>query len=266
ENYREALIAELDEMGFEGFQQHEDEIDAFIPQNRFHIGDREHIQRLLAVYPGRNFIQTEEIIERQNWNREWEKTIQPQQIGSFLVKPTWSNKEGRGQIVLQIDPKMAFGTGYHATTRLMLKELPNLISSPMNILDAGTGTGILAIASIKLGASKVVAFDNDEWSIQNTRENIILNDTAEQIEVRAGSMEVIDSKEKFDAILSNINKNTILQMLESFQKHLEQNGKLLLAGILKSDEGEVSQQLDEAGFELLRVSREESWIAVLAEK
>lgn len=96
------------------------------------------------------------------------KTIQPQSIGKFLIRPSWLNtKPEENQILLEIDPKMAFGTGYHATTRLMLKMLPKLIHGGEKVLDAGTGTGILAIAAAKLGTEKVIAFDNENTSVQN---------------------------------------------------------------------------------------------------
>lgn len=267
ENYQEALIAELDELGFEGYQQFDNEIFAFVQKKDFEIGDRERIHHLLAVYPGDNFVQTEEIVAEQNWNLEWEKSIKPQSIGPFLVKPTWLNKKPENdQILLEIDPKMAFGTGYHATTRLMLMQLPDLITPDITILDAGTGTGILAIAAVKLGAAKVVAFDNDEWSIKNTKENLFLNTTKEQVDVRLGSIEVVKADETFDVILANINKNIILKMLKPFQERLKPKGMLLLSGLLKTDEKELKQRLNENGLLPLRIKQEEEWIAILAEK
>lgn len=266
EAYQEPLIAELDAMDFDGFEQLEGQLIAFIGQTKFTIGQRERINQILSVYPGDNFIEEEQVVEDQNWNKKWEETIQPIEVGQFLIKPTWSNKKAKGKIVLEIDPKMAFGTGYHATTRLMLRELPKLISPNIKVLDAGTGTGILSIAAVKLGAGHVTAFDYDEWSVQNTEENLRLNDTFRKVEVRLGSMEVINLDEKFEVILANINKNMILEMLDSFQGCLNNQGKLLISGLLKTDENEVMQGLNEAGFKPKHVAQEAEWIAILAEK
>ncbi len=280
EKYQEALIAELEEMEFEGYQQFDDELIAFISQKNFHIGDRERIERLLAVYPGKNFIQAEKPVEERNWNSEWEQTIQSQEIGSFLVKPTWVNrKPEEGQILLEIDPKMAFGTGCHATTRLMLKMVPEYIKPQSKVLDAGTGTGILAIAAAKSGAEKIIAFDMDERSVQNASENILLNEEVDKVEIRQGSIETICKADSlgrrslgagglpdFDVILANINKNTIFEMLPAFSKMLTEEGTLLLSGILKQDEPEVKHHLKQNELKFVKAKQEKEWLVVCASK
>lgn len=267
EEYQEALVSELEEMGFEGYQLFDDELIAYIQQKNFQIGDRERIEQLLGVYPGSNFVQTEQIVEERNWNREWEKTIQPKIIDCFLVKPTWSKKQAdKDKIVLEVDPKMAFGTGCHATTGLMLKMLSDLISPGQKVLDAGTGTGILAIAAAKLGAERVIAFDNDNWSVQNARENILLNEVEKKVEIRQGSIETVIQEENFDAILVNINKNTIIEMLEAFKKLLSEEGFMLLSGLLKKDEPDINGKLKKNGLKLIKIEQEQEWIAIHASK
>lgn len=265
EEYQEPLIAELEQIGFEGYQQLDEELVAYISQSDLQIGDREHIEQLLAVYPGNNFIQTEEIVNQQNWNREWEKTIDTVVVGDFLIKPTWSTEPVKAnQILLEIDPKMAFGTGYHATTRLMLKMLSQIDLTDKSILDAGTGTGILAIAAVKRGAKSVIAFDIDEWSIKNTQENILINKVDNKIDVREGSIEVV--KEKFDIILANINKNTIISFLNSFSKQMNSSGILLLSGFLNDDEQEIKDHLKRNNLKLVKTVEEEEWLSVVAKK
>lgn len=266
EEYQEPLIAELEQIGFEGYQQLDEELVAYISQSDLQIGDREHIEQLLAVYPGNNFIQTEEIVNQQNWNREWEKTIDTVVVGDFLIKPTWSTEPVKAnQILLEIDPKMAFGTGYHATTRLMLKMLSQIDLTDKSILDAGTGTGILAIAAVKRGAESVIAFDIDEWSIKNTQENILINKVDNKIDVREGSIEVVE-EEKFDIILANINKNTIISFLNSFSKQMNSSGILLLSGFLNDDEQEIKDHLKRNNLKLVKTVEEEEWLAVVAKK
>lgn len=267
DEYQESLIAELSEIEFDAFQQLDEELITFIAKERFHIGDRERIERLLAGYPGEGYIQSEEVVADQNWNEEWEKTISAQRIGPFLVKPTWSSERpSKDEILLEIDPKMAFGTGYHETTRLMLRQLPDFINKGDSIVDAGTGTGILAIAAVKLGAEKVLAFDIDEWSITNTRENIYLNKTADTITVKKGSIETLGDNELFDGILANIERNIILEMIPAFLAHLKQKGRLLVSGILKKDEDVVLEKLVEHKFSHVKTVQENEWVALWLEK
>jgi ribosomal protein L11 methyltransferase len=267
DEYQESLITELSDMEFDSFQQLHDELITYIPKEQFQIGDRERIERLLAAFPGEVYVRSEEIVADQNWNMEWEKTIQAQEIGLFLVRPTWSTVTPEAdQILLEIDPKMSFGTGYHETTRLMLKQLSIIINKGDLILDAGTGTGILAIASIKLGAKKVIGFDTDDWSITNASENILLNKVADKIDIKKGSMEVIKGEILYDGILANIERNTITEMLPNFSNHLKKEGTLLISGILEDDEELVTGKLNKNNFEHIETMQENEWIAIWAKK
>jgi len=254
-------------MEFDGFQQLENELITYISQERFHIGDRERIERLLAGFAGDGYIRSEEVVAEQNWNAEREKTIQPQSIGPFFVKPTWATKKAEeGQITLEIDPKMAFGTGYHETTQLMLRQLPKIIEKGQTVLDAGTGTGILAIAAAKLGASQVLGFDIDEWSVTNARENIYLNDVAEQIRIEQGThVEAVDN-EKFDVILANIHQQVIADMIPFFSQSLKENGQLLLSGLLERDENKTREILRKNEIDHHQTLQLNEWIRIWAEK
>lgn len=263
--YQETLIAELGEMEFDGFQQTDDELITYIARERFHVGDRDRIELLLAGFPGEGFVKSEEVVDEQNWNQEWEQTVRAQSIGRFLVRPTWSIEEaGPEQILLEIDPKMAFGTGYHETTRLMLRRLPEIVERGDRVLDAGTGTGILAIAAAKLGAGDVFAFDIDDWSITNARENIYLNQVADQITLREGTHAAVDKEASFDIILANIQLNIITEMMPFFTNHLRNGGQVLLSGLLESDEDEIRDVLDNNGLDIVKISQENEWIAIEA--
>lgn len=266
ERYQESLIAEMAEFEFNAFEQREGRLITYVPKERFAAGDRERIERLLAAHPGGGRIQSEEVVADRNWNEQWEKTIRAQRIGRFLVRPTWSSESvPEGMILLEIDPKMAFGTGYHETTRLMLKLLPGAVEKGDRVLDAGTGSGILAIAAARLGAGRVLAFDIDGWSIDNTRENILLNDVSGIVEVKKGSVEVAGGEGVFDLVVANIQRNTILDMLPAFRGHMDPGGILLLSGLLKSDRREVAAAL-EGDFAVEEVAAENEWIAVRARR
>ncbi|MDX1586709.1 MAG: 50S ribosomal protein L11 methyltransferase [Balneolaceae bacterium] len=265
DDYQEPLISELLEMEFDAFEQQDGRIITYVPKERFSDVHRERIEGILRAYPGDGFIETEEVVADRNWNEEWEKTIVAQTIGSFYVKPTWQKGEPEGdEILLEIDPKMAFGTGYHETTRLMLKLLPEVIEEEDLVLDAGTGTGILAIASIKLGARKAFAFDIDEWSITNTRENILINSVDEQVAVRKGSLETIPRGSSYDVVLANIERNTILDMLPEMKGLLKTEGRLLLSGLLEKDKEAVTGELNRLDLNVREIHRENEWIAIYA--
>lgn len=265
DEYQEALIAELFDMGFDGFEQLDDQIITYTAKENFSVGDRERMDQLLAGFPGNGFIESEEIVADQNWNEQWEETISAQIIGGFYVKPTWDNSvTPANKILLEIDPKMSFGTGYHETTRLMLRFLTDVLEEGDHIIDAGTGTGILSIAAIKLGAQSAFAFDIDEWSINNTLENIILNGVSKKITVKEGSSEVIPEGEKADVILANIQKNIIMNLMPDFINSLKEDGNILLSGLLEEDKGEIIKELDSLKLKIVNIRQENEWIAIHA--
>jgi ribosomal protein L11 methyltransferase len=266
DKYQEPFIAELFDIGFDGFEQRDDQVITYILKKDFGISDRERIDTLLAAYPGDGFIESEEVVADQNWNQQWEETIKAQTVGRFFIKPTWSEETiPKGKTLLEIDPKMSFGTGYHETTRLILELLPNVIAENDFVIDAGTGTGILSIAAIKLGARKAFAFDIDEWSISNTRENILLNGVDQYIEVKKGSSEVLSEQRKADVVLANIERNTILDIFSDLDAILKKGGVLVLSGLLEKDKSSVLPVLEDT-YQVLAIPQQNEWIAIQAEK
>lgn len=264
DDYQESLIYELSEMDFDAFEQLDDQVITYIPRERFSDVSRERIEQILRSYPGDGFIESEEVIADQNWNEEWEKTIQPKEIGRFFVKPTWSTETAPpGTILLEIDPKMSFGTGYHETTQLMLEMLPEVIEGGERVMDAGTGTGILAIAAIKLGARRALAFDIDEWSVTNSLENILLNEVNDQIKVLEGSAEVIPVDAQFEVVLANIERNPILNLLPDLHKVLSPEGTILLSGLLVKDEQVVLNRANEFGLLPKQRRQKKDWLALM---
>lgn len=213
DDLHELVIAELFELDFEGFEQENNLLIASVPSSRFDDVKREEITKILYSFDDAELIK-EELVSPQNWNEKWENSIEPQTIGNFYVRPTWAKElpSDSDLTELLIDPKMAFGTGYHATTRLILGWLSEIINKGDKVLDAGTGTGILGIATLKLGADSVFGFDIDEWSEDNSKENIALNEV-EGFEVKLGSTEVIPSDSVFDVILANINRNALIELI-----------------------------------------------------
>jgi len=265
EEYQEHLIAELMDLDFYGFEQFDNQLISFVEQPRFNDSNREIIEQMISSIPGASFVEMTEVQE-QNWNAIWEQSIRAQEIGSFFVRPTWSTEEpGDGKIVLEIDPKMSFGTGYHATTRLILTQLDRLNIANKRVLDAGTGTGILAIAACKLGAKKVIGFDFDPLSERNANENALINNIDSRLEIRLGGFEQVENEPPFDIILANINRNVILEYLGEMISLLAPGGTLCLTGLLHTDEETVRDELRAYPVEVTDLRSEEEWILLQTE-
>lgn len=267
DDYHELLIAELFELDFIGFQQEEDLLVAAIEQHLWDEVKREALIHILQSYPVNSSIEKESIIESQNWNKLWEQSIKAQRIGPFLVKPSWSGDEPLDdEIELIIEPKMAFGTGYHSTTYLLLNWIPELVQKNFQVLDAGTGTGILVIAAAKLGAASCFGFDTDEWSKHNAEENAALNGVNMRCEFALGSTEVIPPNRKYDLILANINRNTIIELLPVLVESLKNKGSILLSGLLQSDENTILNQPILNSFNHKETRIRDEWIAMYLQR
>jgi ribosomal protein L11 methyltransferase len=185
---------------------------------------------------------TETRVENQNWNEEWEKTINVIEISDrIVVKPSFKNYDVKpGQLILHIDPKMSFGTGEHETTKLMLLLSEKYTEQGMKVLDVGTGTGVLAICAVKLGASKALAIDNDEWCKLNGEENIERNDLRDKIEIRHCEINDVQENE-FDLVMANINRNILLEIIPTLSEKTKSKGIIILSGLLREDEQIITE-------------------------
>jgi ribosomal protein L11 methyltransferase len=205
----------------------------------------------------------ETVVEPQNWNAVWESSFELVIVPGFCtVRAAFHamNPETPHDIV--ITPKMSFGTGHHATTRLMIQAMRELAFPGQRVLDFGTGTGILAILAAQLGASMVLAIDNDEWSVDNARENIAANKT-DTVQIRQGSLEAVPATEQFDIILANINRHILLSHMPDMYGLLRTGGKLLLSGIFAVDEYAITEKAILSGFKKHSIMQEGDWIAML---
>lgn len=263
ESLQEQMIAELLDFGFTSFEQFDQSLHCFMSSENLNEKTLSHIRNLLQRYSLLDQIKIEQI-EEANWNERWEQSIRPVRTGPFLIYPSWFTVQPETDMIpIQIDPKMSFGTGIHATTRLMLRSLPGLMAAnPTNVLDAGTGTGILAIAAAKLGAQSVTGFDIDPWSKRNAMENRKANRVEKQTTFLLGSIEQLPENTRFDLILANINRNTILEMAHALVKRLRPKGSLLLSGLLYSDRSRILEAFEKEGLNLMGEEREEEWISL----
>ncbi len=203
-----------------------------------------------------------ERFEKQNWNKEWEDSITPVRVSDrFIIAPSWhpvhSNPD---EIVLVIDPKMSFGTGFHATTRLMLRLMENATKPGDVVLDVGTGTGVLAIAAIKLGASFAEGMDIDEWSKENAEENCVRNGVLNEVRIHHGSLETVCGP--YDLILSNITRNDNIDMLPALSGMLPPGGRIVLSGFYYTDRDDMIAAIEANGLELTDELSEDEWHAI----
>jgi len=210
-------------------------------------------------------ISIKEIVEK-NWNEIWQQTIEPIEVGEkFVIKPTWKQYHKPGKIIIQIDPKMAFGTGHHETTRLMLKAIEKYLYPKCKVLDVGTGSGILSIAAIKLGADTCVGVDNDHWAYENAIENAEINNVKDKFKVILGTIDDVNET-NFDFVLANINKNAIIKMIPKFYEKLKDKGFLITSGYLDIDQGTIEEHLLIHNFEIIDVLKENEWLAIVSKK
>jgi len=259
---QEILIAELMEIGFQSFEQTDSELRAILPEQACNDELESSIQKLIDALSIASW--SREVVEEINWNEMWEQSIRPILTDSFLIRPSWIDLQPPdGIALLIIDPKMSFGTGVHPTTRLILSLLPDVMKKkPVRVLDAGTGTGILAIAAAKLGAEEVVAFDSDPWSERNTRENIDTNKVADSVSVMCGEIDVIQVSPPFDLVMANINRNALLTLSRQLTSRVAKGGTLILSGLLDTDRAVILETYLSLNMRLTDERSEGEWIAI----
>jgi ribosomal protein L11 methyltransferase len=254
EDQKDILIAELSNIGFDGFEEKENKLIAFIESNDFNEDEFNEIvaQRKISF--------SKETIKEQNWNQLWEKNFEPVVIkNAVAIRADFHQPITIVQHEIVITPKMSFGTGHHATTYLMLEQMHSIDFFDKSVLDYGTGTGVLAIYAEKLGAASVVAIDNDEWSINNSRENIQKNNCTKINLILADKP--ITGK-VYNVVLANINKNIIADNFKHIHASLDKNATLLLSGLLSEDEADMLQLASMFHIHHIQTYHRDKWICM----
>lgn len=207
-------------------------------------------------------------VRDEDWEQSWKKYYHTFKVGErIVIKPSWEDYQAApGEVIVELDPGMAFGTGIHASSRFCLRFIDQYIKGGENIIDAGCGSGILSIAAAKLGATSIYAMDIDEVAVKVARENVELNGLKEMIEVQAGDiLDFLEGRHP-DMILANITADVVAELVPAAAGILPEGGYLFGSGIVDSRWPGVKKKLESHGFEIEQVLTDVDWIGVAARK
>jgi ribosomal protein L11 methyltransferase len=279
---REAVANFLMECGSSGivFEDAErgggfETIKAYFPSPFFHEVQSisRYLEAIREFFPGvcPSGVEIRSVPDR-DWMVRWKAFFKASRVGRrIIVKPPWIRVGSRKMIVIDIDPGMAFGTGTHPTTRLCLHVLEELIGgvsesleTPPSVLDVGTGSGILSIAAVKLGARRVVGIDIDQRALENARKNIRINRLKGKIRLRR--VTIFQLAEHFDVVVVNIDAGTVEDMRDHLRDRIAKGGTLILSGILDGEVEAIKRRFTEGSFSLGGISREDGWACLTLER
>ncbi len=253
----EILLAELSEINFYAFEENKNVLIAYINEKDF---NKANLEDKLS----KGEVHKSTIIENRNWNEEWESEFKPVCVKTFAgIRASFHQPLQNVRHEIIITPKMSFGTGHHATTYLMVEQMEEIDFEGKKVLDFGTGTGILAILAEKLGAKEIIAIDNDEWSINNVLENLVVNNCKNVIVENRDNVSALVLQ---DIILANINLQVLNQSAAEFSSISHEGTLLLMSGFLAGDEARIISSFNNNGFFKKNSIERNGWISIAMEK
>ncbi|HSH18910.1 MAG TPA: 50S ribosomal protein L11 methyltransferase [Draconibacterium sp.] len=261
---RDVLAAQLGKIGFDSFLETDTGIEAFIPTADFNETDLKFV--LSSFQDDFKFNTEKELIKSQNWNEEWEKNyFKPLLINNeCLIRAPFHTDYPKAKYQIIIEPNMAFGTGNHETTSMMVETILENEMKNKLVLDMGCGTGILGILASMRGAGKVTAIDIDEWSFKGAGENALLNNIGNMM-VKQGDANLLGN-EKFDIILANIHKNVLINDMPSYASVLLPGGLLVMSGFYTEDISDIKSKAEKLGLKGKGLKTKNNWVAYAFEK
>jgi len=264
EQQADIILAALSSLPFNGFEHGEGELIGYIEEGDL---DNNLLRNILEI---NNVKHTISVVEDQNWNQVWESNFEPVTVlrgenkgvlayirAGFhepsIIDPNYE---------IIITPKMSFGTGHHATTYQMVEHMSRINFSNKSVIDFGTGTGVLAILAEKMGASDVLAIECEDWTVENANDNIIINGCLYTEAVKGNHC--FYKKEKADIILANINLNVIFDNLVHIKNAAQKDAYIIFSGLLDTDESAFKRQLTASGYDIIRLTCKDHWLAITA--
>jgi ribosomal protein L11 methyltransferase len=255
------LTALLAEIGFESFTEEAGVFSGYIQE---HLFDQAQLDDVINLIPG---VSLSALVkhEPENWNALWESQFEPIRINEQCwIRAPFHNEIPGARLQLVIEPKMSFGTGHHATTRLMCSLMLHIDFTAKQVWDYGCGTGVLGILAGKMGASNVFANDIETWAVENAMENAQRNST--QMNLFTGGADLLPSGKTFDIILANINRNILIETADQYLPTLHAEGFLLVSGFLNQDEDAIVSFYTTSRLKLISTMRENGWSSLLFQK
>lgn len=263
------LAALTADAGFESFEETQHGIRGYVQQP---LLDRQALEDIVNNFPimGTNIIYTISEAEDKDWNEQWEQEgFEPIIVGNNRL----AIHDGRhlpsqpADISVEIDARLAFGTGTHETTQMICEWMLDMPMKGLRVMDAGCGTGILGIVALKLKASHVTAYDIDEWSSDNTHHNAVINRVDSQLSVYCGDASLLDSKTAdYDLVLANINRNILLNDMPRFCQIMKQDAKLILSGFYTEDIPLLEARGKELGLTLTGAKNRDKWASIIMQR
>ncbi|MBD3748837.1 MAG: 50S ribosomal protein L11 methyltransferase [Sphingobacteriales bacterium] len=257
--HQDLLINTLGKLGFDTFEETDFGFKAYISADKFNqTAINEQLESFHNLF---TFSYEVNLIPQKNWNEVWESNFEPIQIADQVyVRATFHQPQPNFKHEIVIDPKMAFGTGHHQTTAMMMEYLLETDVKEKSILDMGCGTGILAILASKLGAKDLVAIDHDEVCYQSTLENAELNHI-KNIKALCGSKEAIPNQQ-FDIILANINRNILMDQMKGYASVLKPEGTIFFSGFYESPDLDIiNEEARKYNLKYISHKKKDNWVA-----
>ncbi len=258
----EILIAQLNEIGFDGFEEEANELKAFIPSSNF---DEKLFNSIVDI---NNIKYTKSIIKKENWNAIWEADFEPIEVEYpdsskpfVYIRAGFHEAKDGYEYDISVTPKMSFGTGHHATTFLMVRQMSQIDFVGKTVIDFGTGTGVLAILANKMGAEHILGIDCDDWSIENAEENAAINHCKNITLLKAETIPT--QAEKVDIMLANINLNIISENISAIKAAIKQNGIILFSGIMLHDEANIINVIEKECIAIKEIFKRDNWLALM---
>ncbi len=271
---RDNWFGEIIELNPDDYPEEGVIIKAYLPINNF-IGEtidsiKKEISDLVQydIDIGKNHVTTTEVKE-EDWETAWKQYYHPAKISKrFTIVPTWENyqKVESDELIIELDPGMAFGTGTHPTTVMSIQALEKTVKTGDTVVDVGTGSGVLSIAAALLDAKNIIALDLDEVAVESAKENIQLNHLQGKVEVRKGDLLTGLTVKDVDVLVANILADIIVRLTKDASSIVRKGGYFITSGIIQAKRQEVKQALDEAGFDIVETLVMEDWITFIATK